>query len=83
VIVASFVTQPVLVDDLARLFLGALVIVGLAAAHRFVAGGKMNGVWLWAMYASLVLVAPLMVALLAAWGFVDNWSRSRNAAPAA
>jgi len=29
---------------------------------------------------SLVLVAPLMVAALAGWGFVDNWLRSRPSA---
>jgi hypothetical protein len=27
---------------------------------------------------TLVLVAPAMVAILAAWGFVDNWARSRT-----
>jgi hypothetical protein len=35
------------------------------------------------MYIGLLLVLPLMVALLATWGFVDNWLRSsRPAAPA-
>ena len=36
--------------------------------------------WLWAIYVLLVLAAPLMVAALAGWGFVDNWLRSRRAA---
>jgi len=79
-IVASLFTRNALVDDLARLFLGALVLVGLAAAHRAVAVGRLNAGWLWAIYALLLLIAPLTVVLLASWGFLDNWSRSRPAA---
>ena len=72
-----------LVDDLARLFMGALMVVGLAAAHRFKAEGRLNGAWLWAIYVLLVLAAPVMVAALAGWGFVDNWLRSQRAAQSA
>jgi hypothetical protein len=84
VLVASLLSEPVLIDDLGRLFLGALVIVGLGAVHRLVAAGRMNAGWLWATYAMLVLVAPFAVAGLAGWGFVDNWTRSwrRSGAPA-
>jgi hypothetical protein len=82
VIGASLVTTPVLIDDLARLFVGALVVVGLAAAHRqAAAGGRLHAGWLWAIYVLLLLVAPFMVAVLATWGFVDNWVRSRQRAP--
>lgn len=77
-----FVDRP-LVDDLSRIFLGALTLVGLAAAHRFKAAGRLNGVWLGAIYVLLVLAAPIMVAALAGWGFVDNWLRSQRAAHAA
>jgi hypothetical protein len=83
IIGASLFTQQVLVDDIGRLFLGALVIVGLAAAHRAVAEGKRDVVWLWLIYATLVLVAPFAVIALAAWGFVDNWLRSQPSAPGA
>jgi hypothetical protein len=79
-IVASMVSERPLVDDLARLFLGALLIVGLAAAHRFKATGRLGGAWLWLIYILLVLAAPIMVAVLAGWGFVDNWVRSQGAA---
>jgi hypothetical protein len=79
VIVASLPSQQPLVDDLGRLFMGALMIVGLAAAHRFKAEGRLNGAWLWAIYGLLVLAAPVMVAAMAGWGFVDNWLRSRRA----
>ena len=79
-IAASFVSERPLVDDLARLFMGALMVVGLAAAHRFKAEGRLNGAWLWAIYVMLVLAAPVMVAALAGWGFVDNWLRSQGAA---
>ncbi len=79
-IVASLLSDQPLVDDLARLFLGGLMIVGLAAAHRFKAEGRLSAAWLWAIYLLLVLLAPLAVAALAGWGFVDNWLRSRRAA---
>ncbi len=82
-IAASLLSDRPLVDDLARLFMGALMIVGLAAAHRFKADGRLNGAWLWAIYALLVLAAPVMVAALAGWGFVDNWLRSQRAAQSA
>lgn len=80
---ASLLTERALIDDLARLFLGALMIVGLAAAHRFKASGRLGGAWLWLIYALLVLAAPIMVAALAGWGFVDNWLRSQRAAQGA
>jgi hypothetical protein len=76
VIVASLLTDRPLVDDLGRIFLGALMLVGLAAAHRFKAAGRLNGAWLWAIYALLVFAAPFTVAAMAGWGFVDNWARS-------
>ncbi len=53
---------------------GALVIVGLAGVHRMAAAGRLNSGWLWATYAMLMLVAPVAVAVLAAWGFLDNWT---------
>lgn len=77
--VSLFVDRP-LADDFARVFLGALMLVGLAAAHRYRAAGRLSGGWLWLTYALLVLAAPVMVAGLAGWGFVDNWMRSRPAA---
>lgn len=80
---ASLFTQQALVADIGRLFLGALVIVGLAAAHRAVTEGKLAPAWLWVTYATLVLVAPFAVVGLAAWGFVDNWLRSQPTAPSA
>ena len=80
ILVASLTTKMALLDDLGRLFLGALMLVGLAAAHRTVASGRMSSGWLWAIYVMLALVAPAMVAVLAAWGFVDNWARSRAGA---
>ncbi len=42
VIGASLFTQQALVGDIGRLFLGSLVIVGLAAAHRAVSQGKLG-----------------------------------------
>jgi hypothetical protein len=76
----SLVVDRPLANDLARVFLGALMLVGLAAAHRFKAVGRLSGGWLWLIYVLLVLAAPVMVAGLAGWGFVDNWMRSRPAA---
>jgi hypothetical protein len=71
-----------LVDDIGRLFLGALVIVGLAVMHRTVAQGRLSTAWLWVTYALLVILPPAAVAGLAGWGFVDNWLRSQRAATA-
>jgi hypothetical protein len=83
VIVASLLTDRTLVDDLARLFLAALTIIGLAAAHRLKARGALPGLWLWVLYVLLIVVAPVTVAALAGWGFVDNWLRSRPVARSA
>ena len=83
VIAASLLVDRPLVDDLGRIFLGALTLMGLSAAHRFKAAGRLNGAWLWAIYVLLVVAAPIMVAALAGWGFVDNWLRSQRAAHAA
>ncbi len=80
VIVASLVTKVALIDDISRLFMGALVLVGLAAAHRAAQSGRLASGWLWGIYLALVLVAPVTVAVLAAWGFADNWRRSRATA---
>jgi len=82
-VVASMLSAQPLVDDLARLFLGALVLVGLAAAHRLKAAGRLGAVWLAMIYGLLVLAAPIAVAALAGWGFVDNWLRSQRAAQGA
>jgi hypothetical protein len=79
VVVLSLLTDEPLVDDMARLFVGALTIIGLAAAHRRKAQGGGSGMWLWVLYVMLVVAAPPTVAVLAAWGFVDNWLRSRTA----
>ena len=78
VVVLSLLTDQPLADDLARLFVGALTIIGLAAAHRRKARGGGSGMWLWVLYVMLVVAAPPTVAVLAAWGFVDNWLRSRT-----
>jgi hypothetical protein len=83
VIGASVFTEQALVGDIGRLFLGSLVIVGLAAAHRAVSQGKLAVAWLWVTYALLVLVAPFAVIGLAALGFVDNWLRSQPPARSA
>ena len=65
-----------LIDDLLRLALSALVIVGLAAAHRRRAVGRLGAAGLWIIYGLLVFAAPFMLPFLAGWGFVDNWVRS-------
>jgi len=83
VIVAwSLMKDQLLVDDISRLFLGSLVIVGLAVLHRAVAMGKLGQAWLWLTYTLLVILPPAAVAGLATWGFVDNWRRSQRAATA-
>ena len=68
-------TQPI-VRDIANVLLCALLIVGLAAVHRFRIERELHVAWLWVTYAGLFLVAPIMVPVIAGWGFVDNWLRS-------
>jgi hypothetical protein len=76
---ASFLTSSPFADDLARFFLAALALVGLAAAHRIRHERGANTAWLWAVYVLLVLFGPIAVPLLAGLGFVDNWQRSGRA----
>lgn len=83
IIAASLFSKMPLVDDIGRLFLGSLLIVGLAVMHRTVKSGRLPTGWLWVTYVLLVLVPPAAVAGLAAWGFVDNWRRSQGASPVA
>jgi len=82
VIVWAALSDRVVVGDIGRLFLGALVIVGLAVLHRVVATGRLGQAWLWIAYLLLVVATPLAVIPLAAWGFVDNWLRSQRTANA-
>jgi hypothetical protein len=79
-IAGSMFTDRPFIDDLARFFLAVLVLVGLAAAHRYRHARAANAGWLWAVYVLLLLAAPLAMPLLAGLGFVDNWLRS-GAAP--
>jgi hypothetical protein len=78
-VIAALFLQQQIVDDLARLFACALVVVGLAAAHRAKAAGSLAAGWLWGIYLVLVLLTPIAVLVLAGWGFADNWLRSRPA----
>jgi hypothetical protein len=78
-IAASMFPEQPFIDDLARFFLAVLVLVGLAAAHRYRHARAANAGWLWAVYVLLVLAAPLAMPVLAGLGFVDNWRRSGTA----
>lgn len=68
-----------LVTSLASVGLVALMLQGLAAAHRSKARGSLNKGWLAAIY--VLLVVPLWnsvtICALAAWGFVDNWRKPK------
>jgi hypothetical protein len=68
-----------LVSSLVWIAFAALSLQGLAAAHRSRARGSLNRGWLAAIY--VLLLVPLSTAVtvlaLAAWGFADNWTRSR------
>jgi hypothetical protein len=71
-----------LIYEIAIVFFVALLLIGLAAAHRFRARSGLHVAWLWVMYIGLFVVGPLMVAILVTWGFVDNWLRSTRPAAA-
>jgi hypothetical protein len=72
----TFWTEQPIVRDIANVLLCALLIVGLAAVHRFRIERQLHVAWLWVTYAGLFLVAPIMVPVIGGWGFVDNWLRS-------
>jgi len=58
------------VDDVARLFM-ARWMSWASPPSPLQAGGPAERLWLWGIYVLLVLAAPVMVAALAGWGFVD------------
>lgn len=74
-----FWSSSMLVGSLAWVGLVALVLQGLAAAHRSKAMGSLNQGWLAAIY--VLLIVPLSNGLtifaLAVWGFIDNWRKSK------
>lgn len=79
VLVAVLLTKNRLLADLMQLLLVALMLVGLAAVHRAVAGRKLSAGWLWTVYVTLVvpITSPFALLALSVWGFLDNWARSR------
>jgi hypothetical protein len=67
--------------EIAIIFFVALLLIGLAAAHRFRARTGLHVAWLWVIYIGLFSFGPLMIAMLVTWGFVDNWLRSMRTSP--
>jgi hypothetical protein len=58
--------------------IAALMIQGLAAAHRLKARRGFGRGWLIATYLLLLvpITSPLVMLLLAGWGVADNWRRA-------
>lgn len=80
-VLAMTIDSP-LVSALAWLAVVALAFQGLSAAHRSLAGGRLNRGWLAAIYVLLIVPLSMMVTMfvLAVWGFADNWLRPRRPA---
>lgn len=78
VIVTAVLADVVMIDALAWIAVTAMAFEGLAAAHRGRAGGRFAHFWLVLIYVFLIVppTAFIMVALLAGWGFMDNWRRT-------
>jgi hypothetical protein len=78
VIVTAVLADVVMIDALAWVAVTAMAFEGLAAAHRGRAGGRFAHFWLVLIYVFLIVppTAFIMVALLAGWGFMDNWRRT-------
>ena len=72
------VTLPV-VDAWMWIAVTGLAFQGLAVAHRFKASNVIGRGWLTAIYVCLIvpISTMLMIVLLAGWGLVDNWQRTR------
>ncbi|HYM35736.1 MAG TPA: hypothetical protein VET48_10095 [Steroidobacteraceae bacterium] len=67
-----------LIDALLWIATIALALIGLAAAHRLKASGRVGRGWLTATYVLLMfpVTSPIVVMLLAGWGVADNWRRA-------
>lgn len=80
--IASFATNAALLDSVAWVAIMALALQGLATAHRAKAEGHLQRSWLVAIY--VLLIVPLSmfvtVVVLAVWGLVDRWWRTRPSA---
>ena len=77
-VIVAIVAEFAVVDALAWVAVTALAFEGLSAAHRARAGGRFGQAWLVLIYVLLIVppTAFIMVALLAGWGFMDNWRRT-------
>jgi hypothetical protein len=77
-VIVAVLADFALVDALAWVAVTALAFEGLSAAHRGRAGGRFGQAWLVLIYVFLIVppTAFIMVALLAGWGFMDNWRRT-------
>lgn len=76
---ASFFLHSTVIADVAGLFLCAFMVVGFSAAHRAKVRGSLGTLMLATLYVLTLLLAPIMVLVMAAWGFVENWLRSQRA----
>lgn len=78
-ITASLWIESALLHGLVWVMATALFLQGLAAAHRSKARGRLSRGWLIALYVACMLpVSSLItVPLVVAWGFADNWVRTR------
>jgi hypothetical protein len=78
IVLASLVLDVPAIDALAWVGVTAMAFQGLAAAHRRRAGGRLGQGWLVLIYVFLIVppTAFIMSAMLAGWGFIDNWQRS-------
>lgn len=67
-----------LISALMLVAIAALMIQGLAAAHRLRARRGFGRGWLIATYLLLLvpITSPLVMLLLAGWGVADNWRRA-------
>jgi hypothetical protein len=77
-VILAIIGEFAVFDALAWVAVTALAFEGLAAAHRGRAGGRFGQTWLVLIYVLLIVppTAFIMVAMLAGWGFMDNWRRT-------
>ena len=75
ILAGALLTNWPVIDACAWVAMTALAFQGLAAAHRCKVNGRLTRGWLAAVYVLLIipLSAFVMVLVLAAWGFVDNF----------
>lgn len=77
VIVASLLSDSVLMQDLSAVLIAGLIFPGLAITHHAFAKRDLSSIWLVGFY-FLLFLFPQTILIVAAMGLIDTWLDIRN-----